>query len=67
MNVAFGMDQEKSVVVCPAVQPAVQHMSVEVNFGLRHLVLRSKHFCDEPAPVDQLLHLLVELKVVKVP
>jgi hypothetical protein len=63
MNVAFGMDQEKSVVVCPA----VQHMFVEVNFGLPHPALRPKHFYDEPAPVDQLPHLLVELKVVKVP
>lgn len=63
MNVAFGMDQEKSVVV----YPAVQHMFVEVNSGLPHLALRSKHFYDEPAPVDQLPHLLVELKVVKVP
>ena len=63
MNEAFGMDQEKSVVVCPA----VQHMSVEVNFGLPHLALRSKRFCDEPAPVVQLPHLLVEVTVVKVP
>jgi hypothetical protein len=57
------MDQEKSVAVCPA----VQHMFVEVNYGHPHLVLRPKHFYDEPAPVDQLPHLLVELKVAKVP
>ena len=57
MSVAFGMVQEKSVVVCPA----VQHMLVEVNFGLPHLALRSKHFCDESALVDQPPRLLVEL------
>ena len=71
MNAAFGMDQERSVAVCPA----VHHMFVEVNFGLPHLALRPKHFYDELAPVGQLVdqpvdqppHLLAELKVVKVP
>lgn len=63
MNVASEMDQEKSVVVCPA----VQHMFVGVNSGLPHPALRPKHFYDEPAPVGQLPHPLVEPKVVKVP
>ena len=56
MNVAFEADQEKSAVVCPA----VQHIFVEVNFP-PHLDLRSRHFCDEFAQADQSPRRLVEL------